>query len=54
MRKGVPANFGGKPYQFKVSVFDKYSVVSTVIVTVKELTDEALHNSGAVRLAGKY
>ena len=52
MQKGVPSNFGGQPYQFYVSVTDDYTVESTVRVTIKDLTDDAVHNSGAVRLKG--
>ncbi|XP_059140331.1 neural-cadherin-like isoform X2 [Physella acuta] len=55
MKKGVKSNFGHSPYQFKVDVFDKVhqkSVTSTVSVMVKDLTEEAVLNSGAVRLAG--
>ncbi|CAL1540107.1 unnamed protein product [Lymnaea stagnalis] len=55
MKKGVRSNFGGNPYQFKVEVYDKVfqeRVISTVSVTVKELSEEAVVNSGAMRLKG--
>ncbi|KAH9502649.1 hypothetical protein Btru_074016 [Bulinus truncatus] len=55
MKKGVKSNYGGTPYQFKVEVYDKVfdkTVVSTVSVVVKDLSEEAVLNSGAVRLGG--
>ncbi|KAH9498290.1 hypothetical protein Btru_009594 [Bulinus truncatus] len=55
MKKRVKSNYGGTPYQFKVEVYDKVfdkTVVSTVSVVVKDLSEEAVLNSGAVRLGG--
>jgi hypothetical protein len=55
MLKGVPANSVGRPYMFSVSVYDKVhgnTVTSTVSVTVEELSEEAVANSGAVRIKG--
>ncbi|CAG5122582.1 unnamed protein product, partial [Candidula unifasciata] len=55
MKKGVKANFGEEPYQFTVDVFDRQfqkTVTSTVSVVVKDLPEEAVLNSGAVRLQG--
>ncbi|XP_055891438.1 neural-cadherin-like [Biomphalaria glabrata] len=55
MKKGVRSNYGGTPYEFKVEVYDKVfdkTVVSTVSVVVKELSEEAILNSGALRLTG--
>ena len=57
MKKGVPANYGKDPYTFHVDVhdseFDK-TVTSTVSITVKDLTEEAVFNSGGVRLQGRH
>lgn len=57
MKKGVKSNFGEEPYQFQVDVYDrvfKQTVTSTVSVVVKDLSEEAVLNSGALRLEGLY
>jgi hypothetical protein len=44
-------------YKFRVKVRDvvwKHEVVSTVTVTVKDIRDDAIHNSGSVRFHGQY
>ncbi|GFR69872.1 neural-cadherin [Elysia marginata] len=55
MKKGVPANYREDPYTFHVNVhdaeFDK-TVTSTVSITVKDLSEEAVFNSGGVRIQG--
>ncbi|KAK3581134.1 hypothetical protein CHS0354_033929 [Potamilus streckersoni] len=53
MKKQTPAGvyeFTAKVWDFVV--FNKYNVTGTVKVTVKEITDEAVFNSGSVRLEG--
>ena len=55
MMKGVPANYGEEPYVFRVDVHDKEfkkTVTSTVSITVKDLSEEAVFNSGGVRIQG--
>jgi hypothetical protein len=44
-------------YKFRVRVRDvvwKHDVVSTVTVTVKDIRDDAIHNSGSVRFHGEF
>jgi len=44
-------------YKFRVKVYDviwRYDVTSTVTVHVKEIGDDAVLNSGSVRLRGLY
>ena len=57
MKKGVPGNSPDLPrYEFKVDVYDSHwnvRVRSTVTVTVQTLSEEAVANSGAVRIVGK-
>ncbi|XP_070186866.1 neural-cadherin-like [Littorina saxatilis] len=53
MQKGVPSNTATNPYRFTVTVYDKQfdsTVTSTVSVVIHDLTEEAVRNSGAVRL----
>ncbi|GFN86028.1 neural-cadherin [Plakobranchus ocellatus] len=55
MKRGVPANYGDEPYIFSVDVYDfafDKTVTSTVAITVKDLSEEAVFNSGGVRLQG--
>ncbi|KAK6174384.1 hypothetical protein SNE40_017672 [Patella caerulea] len=52
MAKGVPVD---KDYTFSVNVFDRIwnlNAVSTVTVTVRNLSEEAVRKSGAMRLTG--
>lgn len=57
MLKGVPSNTPDRPkYEFKVDVYDavwELKVRSTVSVVVRELSEEAVANSGAIRIKGK-
>jgi len=42
-------------YNFRVKVYDviwRSEVISTVTVHVNEISDDAVHNSGSVRLRG--
>ena len=44
-------------YTFRVKVYDvvwKREVVSTATVTIREIGDEAVFNSGSVRLQGNF
>ena len=56
MQFGIPSNTPERPnYEFKVDVYDsawKKTVRSTVSVTVRELSEEAVANSGAIRITG--
>jgi hypothetical protein len=58
MQYGIPGNTPDRPrYEFKVDVYDshwKIQVRSTVSVTVQTLSEEAVTNSGAIRLAGMF
>jgi len=43
-------------YMFRVKVYDvvwKHEVISTVSVSVREIRDDAIHNSGSVRFHGE-
>ncbi|KAK7504632.1 hypothetical protein BaRGS_00004118 [Batillaria attramentaria] len=56
MQKGVPGNTKNRPkYEFKVDVYDSLwniKVRSTVSVVVRTLSEEAVANSGAIRISG--
>ncbi|KAL8590527.1 hypothetical protein ACOMHN_010963 [Nucella lapillus] len=56
MKKGVPSNTPERPkFEFKVDVYDAHwnlHVRSTVSVTVQTLSEEAVANSGAIRITG--
>ena len=55
MQKGVPSNTEDSPYVFTVKVEDRKfrsTVISTVSVVIHDLPEEAVRNSGAVRLKG--
>ena len=58
MNFGVPGNSADRPrYEFKVDVYDSHwniRVRSTVTVTVQTLSEEAVANSGAIRISGKF
>ena len=57
MQKGVPSNTQASPYVFQVRVEDRKfgsTVTSTVSVVIHDLPEEAVRNSGAVRLKGVY
>ena len=58
MKFGVPGNSPDRPrYEFKVDVYDSHwnvRVRSTVTVTVQTLSEEAVANSGAIRISGKF
>lgn len=52
MKGHVPAGV----YPFSVSVYDRKfdkTVISTVSVTIQEIGDDAVFNSGSVRLTGE-
>lgn len=56
MQFGVPGNTPDRPrYEFSVDVYDSHwnvRVRSSVTVTVQTLSEEAVANSGAIRIAG--
>ena len=58
MKFGVPGNSPDRPrYEFKVDVYDSHwnvRVRSTVTVTVQTLSEEAVANSGAIRISGEF
>ena len=58
MQFGVPGNSQEHPfYEFSVEVYDKHwnvLVTSTVTIRVAVLSEEAVANSGAVRITGVF